>query len=220
MTMQDFHYRTLSLRDFSQPEPVKPQQAAALIEQVMLPEAPSFSEDQLLAAQKEAEAIGFAKGKAAAEAEIQQEAVAREQKLAETLDALTARMDKEVAALRGRLQAQQGEVANLIIMAVRKLTGHVLEQHPIAPIEPMLAECLAMLAGEEHVVVRVAPDISGALRNYLDAKPGAKGKFEVVEGVGLQPGDCRVEWADGNATRSHKAMWDEIERIITRHYAP
>lgn len=218
--MQELHYRPLNLQNFSEPTPEVLRARAEEEKRKSAPpepEVPSFSEEELLAAQKEAEALGFEKGKAQGIREAESANAKREEQLTAAVQALTARLEEELAQQRQQHETQQEDVAVLIRSAVRKLTGTALDQLPLAPIEPMISECLTMLAGEARIEIYVAADLAPLLEEKLATRPaGDRQVVKVMPDAALQVGDCRVEWPSGKAERNHEALWAEIDGIISR----
>lgn len=218
--MQEMHYRPLNLPNFSEPSPDVLRTRAEEEKKESAPpepETPNFSEEELLAAQKEAEALGFEKGRAQGVREAESANAKREEQLTTAVQAFTARLEAELDQLQQQNKSQQEEVAALIRLAVQKLTGTALEQLPLAPIEPMVGECLTMLAGEARIDIYVAADLAPLLEEKLAARPaGDRQVIKVMPDTALQVGDCRVEWQSGKAERNHETLWAEIDGIISR----
>lgn len=181
------------------------------------PEVPSFSEDELLDAQKEAKKLGYNKGYEEGKKEAESANARREENLSEAIGGLLTRLDEELAEQTAKATTQAEQLTSLVMAVARKMAGGALEQQPTAAIEPMLAECLTMLSGEPHITIYVAEDHKELLLERT--KPMAaqhKAAIDVVGDASMEPGDCRVKWAGGEAGRNQQELWAEMEAIIAR----
>lgn len=184
------------------------------------PPVPGFSEEELLAAQKEAEAIGRAKGYEDAKREWDEMAVVRETQIIALLESLMGRMDSELEANRAAQDSMRGDMANIVLMIARKLAGNALDSQPLGAVEAMVDECLMMLAGEAKLSIAVATELEGPLRQWLERLPRVdRPTVDVVVDARMQPGDCRIQWPGGKAERNQDVLWKEMEAIVIRTMA-
>jgi flagellar assembly protein FliH len=73
------------------------------------------------------------------------------------------------------------------------------------------------------VVVRVPDAYYDALDAEIPAlakRSGFEGKVVLLSEPSLQPGDLRVEWADGGAEREVASLAAEIDAVLCRASAP
>lgn len=167
----------------------------------------------------EAEASGYRKGFA----EAQAQALAETSRLAATsLEAIAGafeRLDQALHSVEAKLEAEAVEVA---VAVGRKLAAALVAREPFAEIAALASECFRQLVAAPHVVVRVNDALYAATRDKLDEilrASGFEGRLVVLAEPDLAPGDCRIEWADGGVNRdsaaAEKAIAEAVERYIT-----
>lgn len=177
---------------------------------------PTYSEEQLEAAKKEAYESGLAAGKKA-------QLAAQEQQIA----ALLAKVEKQAGALIqestdvwARQITQLHEVAFVI---ARKILPSYVAHHGMDEIEALIDRVLSDMSREPRLVIRIAEasfDDASAKINALAANQAFAGKLVLLSDPDLGVSDCRVEWADGGIERDTKAIWEEIDRIMEENRAP
>lgn len=179
-----------------------------------------FSEEELLAAQKEAEEIGRQKGRLEAQKEQEAEAAQQNAQILAMLEALTARLDSEIAAHNAARDSLRGDMAGIVLAIAEKLSGRNLEANPLGAVEDMVNECLTMLAGEARLSIAVCPALKGPMERHLGQVHHASGEqaLEVVADEAMQAGDCRIQWPGGKASRSQSELRQEIEAIVARAF--
>ena len=192
-------------RDEQQPDAVAPESAA-----------PGFSEEQLQAARAEGEAAGREKGRAEAREEQAALVTAQNAQVLATLESLLARVDEEVAAYEAMREVLRGEMAGIVLAIARKLAGNALEAQPLGAVEGMVNECMTMLAGESRLSIAVCAELEAPLKEYLVQLRRDGQVMEVVADRKMQPGDCRIQWPGGKASRQQEELDKEIEGIVTR----
>lgn len=195
----------------AQPQPAEVPQA-----EPEAPPPPSFSEEELLAAQQEAEKLGRQKGYEDAKREWDEAAIAREAQIIALLEGLTTHMDAELAEQVRHRNALRGDMSGIVLMIARKLVAGALDSQPVGAVEPMVNECLALLAGEGKLTLAVHEGLVEAMQQYLARIPREGQPVEVVADARMQPGDCRIQWPGGKAERSQEALWSEMEKIVER----
>lgn len=217
---QGLNYKPFVFQEFSDAAPAAAQKTAeqrvAMPVEPQEPVAPSFSEEELQAAQKEAEVIGRRKGYEDAKREWDEKTLAHETQLIALLEGLTAQMDAELATQEKQRQNQRADMANIVLMIARKLVANALDSQPIGSVEPMINDCLAMLAGEGKLTILVSAELQQPLVEWLGRVHRQGQVIEVVADPQMQVGDCRIEWPGGKAERSQDALWKEMEKIVER----
>lgn len=219
---QGLHYRPFVFPEFSDAAPPPAAQAGAEPEADLppaepeAPPAPSFGEEELLAARREAEELGRQKGYEDAKREWDEKAIARETQIMALLEGLAARLDGELAEQERHRNALRGDMAGIVLMIARKLVAGALDTQPLGAVEPMVDDCLALLAGEGRLGITVHDTLVEPLTAYLAAQPREGQVIEVLADPRMQPGDCRIQWPGGKAERSQEALWSEMEKIVSR----
>ncbi len=171
------------------------------------------------AALKEAEARGYRTGHAAARTETEAEAERRIAAALERIGGALARLAAGLGAVEGRLEAEAVEVATAV---ARKLAPELIAREPFAEIAALAAECFSHLVGAPHVVVRVNDALHGGMRERLEdiaRARGFEGRLVVLAEPEIEPGDCRIEWADGGLARERiktdAAIAEAVNRYVT-----
>ncbi|NIR76360.1 MAG: hypothetical protein GWO12_14810 [Gemmatimonadetes bacterium] len=180
------------------------------------PAKPKFDEEDL----EKARAEGFAAGQKAGERAARQ---AVEQQAAQALNAISARLADVSQAQARASERQTREVARAALTVVRKLFPRLVERHGLGEIEAVVSDCLERLREEPRIVIRVADSLLDEVEtrvSALAARAGFDGRIVFLSQEDLQPGDVRVEWADGGAERDSDQLWREIDQVIAHVLGP
>ena len=167
----------------------------------------------------EAEANGFRKGFAAAEAEASADARRRMTVALERIAAATEMLAKSFTVIEARLEAETVEVA---VAVGRKLASALIARESLAEITALATECFKQLITTPHVVVRVNDALHQFARERIDEiarNRGFEGRLVVLAEPEIAAGDCRIEWADGGLTRDHAATDAAITELVGRYIA-
>jgi flagellar assembly protein FliH len=167
----------------------------------------------------EAEAEGFRKGFAAAEAETAAEARRRTTAALERIAAAAELLARSIDAVEARIEAEAVEVA---VAVGRKLAFEMVSREPMAEIAALATECFKQLVMTPHVVVRVNDALHEAAKDRIDEiarNRGLEGRLVVMADPEVASGDCRIEWADGGLTRDRAATDTLITDVVCRYIA-
>jgi flagellar assembly protein FliH len=177
-----------------------------------VPPAPSFSEQELVAARDE----GYLAGHAAGHAEMLRSI---EQASADALAAIAA----QLAAMNGHFddirEAAIASGVSVVAATVRKLVPALAKRNGLAEIEHLVRDSLHSLYDEPRVVIRAHDSVIEALQERIDglaATSGFTGKIVLFGDEHFNETDCRVEWADGGAERNLGELWRRIDAAIER----
>lgn len=164
---------------------------------------PETSGAAVQAAADLAEAVGQAHARGLQEGRAQAEA----QGQARLADALT-RLGLAAAGLLAQADARDAEreeqAIEVAVLLARRIAGEALDARPLAAIGEVARAALQHLRGVPHLVVRVNDalvDDAEALMKSLARERGYEGRLVVLGEPDLQPGDARIEWADGGIVR-------------------
>jgi flagellar assembly protein FliH len=165
----------------------------------------------------EAEATGYQRGFAQAQAEARADAEQRAAGALERIAAGLTALDQSLAAVETKLETEAVEVA---VAVARKLAPELIAREPLAELSALAKDCFRHLVATPHVVVRVSDALHGTAREKLDEivrVGGLDSRLVVLAEPDIAPGDCRIEWADGGITRDSAATQAAIEEAVTRY---
>jgi flagellar assembly protein FliH len=166
---------------------------------------------------KEADAIGHARGFAAAMAESR---VGAEHRSAAALERIAALLDdfkQELAAAEARFETEAVAVA---VAIAKKLAPALIEREPVAEIAALVSGCFRHLVAAPHLVVRVSEAQQGSVGQAIEAiarERGVASHLVVLAEPEIATGDCRIEWADGGMRRDHAATEAAIDEAVSRY---
>jgi flagellar assembly protein FliH len=165
----------------------------------------------------DAESQAYRKGFAAGQAQVQGEAAQRAAAALAVIADAMARIEKGLASIEARLEAEAVEVA---VAVGGKLAPELIARQPFAEIAALATDCFRHLVKTPHVAIRVAPDLYDEAKPKLDeiaAAGGFEGRLLVLSEAELAAGDCRIEWADGGVNRDRAATETVINVSVTRY---
>ena len=183
---------------------------------VRKPPPPKFDEEDL----ERARAEGHAAGK---EIGAQEAMRSIEQQISQAVDAITAQMSGLAQAQVESHERQGRETLEVALTVVRKIFPGLAGRNGLAEVESVIRDCLERLRDEPRIVIRVADAVLDQVEarvGDLAARAGFEGKIVYLAQDGLNPGDVRVEWADGGAERDSERLWREIDQITARVASP
>ena len=168
---------------------------------------------------KDAEAVayrnGFAAAQAQAHAEAAQRAAAALGHIGETME----RLSRGLHGVEARLEIEAVEVA---VAVARKLAPELIAAQPFAEIEALATDCFRQLVSAPHITVRLPEDIYSAVKDKLEdlaQARGFQGRLAILADADLKAGDCRIEWADGGVSRDYATAEAAIAEVVTRYVA-
>lgn len=151
-------------------------------------------------------AEGFAAGKAAGEAEM-----------ARALAALAGAMNTLIANYAAEARQLRAEAVELALAAARKAADSALEAHGEARVIQALTQALDNLRAGPRLVVRIAPELMGALKSRLEEAArahGFDGALIVRADPAVETGDLALEWAEGAIVHDRAEAFALIEKAV------
>ena len=171
---------------------------------------PSFSADEMTEARARAFDEGHAAGLAAAAA-AEAEAAVR------MLDAIAAGLNTATQAGRDLAEARAQAIATLLTDALAAALPALCTRHGAAEIQAIVAAVLPGLAQEPAIEIAVAEDdVPAAQRAVARLDPGLARRVRLGPGTRQAPGDIRIAWKDGMATRDGAALCATVLEILTQ----
>ena len=182
-------------------------------------EKPTITTAEADRRRKDAEAVayrnGFAAAQAQAHAEASQRAAAALGHIGETME----RLSRGLHGVEARLELEAVEVA---VAVARKLAPQLIAAQPFAEIEALATDCFRQLVAAPHITVRLPEDIYATVKDKLEdlaQARGFQGRLAILADADLKAGDCRIEWADGGVSRDAAAADAAITEVVTRYVA-
>lgn len=168
---------------------------------------------------REAESKGFLRGhvEGAEAARLEEEA-----RLARAIEEMTGVLRTVADRLR-HIEAVASEEALRFALAFGDaLSGALIAERPVGPIEAAARTAFADLRGVPHVAVRIAPDLVEPARDRLAQiarEIGLDAKLIVLGEPEIATGDCRIEWADGGLIRDREALRERLGAAVAHALA-
>lgn len=182
-------------------------------EEVEVPPAPTFTEEEMAAAQQQS----FEDGKAAG----LQEANTQFEHLIATALTQISQAIPSVFDHHSQTQIEHEAQALSVATAVsKKIIPAYAEKNSLDEIIHVVQRCLEPLHTEPRIIVKVheslREDTQDKLKKNAD-QLGFEGRIVVMANDDIIPGDCRVEWSEGGAERDSEVLWQQIDEIIDRN---
>lgn len=172
----------------------------------------SIASEQIAAARQE----GFEAGRNAGRAEAASEA---EVHLAQAIDRMMAALPGIIQKADADIKTTEQASIELAVLAARKLARALIAREPLAEITALLQASLGDLRSAPHVVVRVHDSLAEALEqrvHRLAGEAGIRDRIIVLGEPEIEPGDGRIEWADGGIVRRLARIERGIDDAVAR----
>jgi flagellar biosynthesis/type III secretory pathway protein FliH len=175
------------------------------------PIAPSFTADALEAAREEAYAEGFGRG-------LAQAAQDRAEIAGQLLAGIARRLADAEAAARAAAEASAQAVAELLLSTLAALFPALCARHGGGEVAALAHAVLPALDREPRISLRVSPHVLPELEAELDRlDPGLRARIATVATDAVAPGDIRIAWQDGAASRDGAALWAGIAATLAEY---
>jgi hypothetical protein len=169
---------------------------------------PTFSAAELANAGEAAWRDGHAAAKLeAADADT----AAIRQALGAIAEAFTA--ERDAAAARQEQSAEA--IARLLLDSLAALFPTLCARYGEAEMRAVIRVVLPALAQEPAVTVRTHQRTAAALAQELSRlDPEIAARVRAIECDAMPPGDVRITWRNGSATRDASAIWQEVAAVL------
>jgi len=168
---------------------------------------------------KDAEAVAYRNGFAAAQAQAHAEAT---QRMAAILGQIAETMERLSRGLHGVEARLESEAVEVAVAVARKLAPELIAAQPFKEIEALTTDCFRHLVAAPQITVRLPEDIYSGVKDKLEdlaRARGFEGRLVVQADAALRAGDCQIEWADGGINRDAAAVDATISEAVTRYVA-
>ena len=174
---------------------------------------PTFSEEELEAAKREAFETGKEEG-------IHEAADAIETRISETLVTISERIQALFHQQTAVTTDLLDDATKTAIAVARKCFSHLTDTEAPKVIENMVQEVLSENLEEPRITIHLHTDLLEIMNNRM-VKIAQAANFEgqvlVLEDDSITPGDCRVIWSSGSAERDMGALWQQIDEVVEKN---
>jgi flagellar assembly protein FliH len=88
-------------------------------------------------------------------------------------------------------------------------------RHGPAEMAAVLRKILPALRREPKIAIRISPHLVAAMTDELHALDAdVAARVRLIPTDAVEPGDARVTWENGSATRDTASLWNQIEGIL------
>ena len=174
------------------------------------PEAvdPVFSPGEVDAAREAAWRDGHAAGLQKAG---ESDAAATRQAMAAIAEQLTA--ERDAAAIRADQSAEA--IAHLLIDSLAVAFPAICAQYGDAEVRAVVRIVLPGLRQEQAITVRAHPRTASALAQEIARlDPDLTAHVQTVACESMPPGDVRISWRSGSATRDAAELWRQVTSVL------
>ena len=171
---------------------------------------PSYSEEELKEAVKQAEEAAYSKGFQAASDDI-----------SEKHNLLLGDIKNQLMAIYAEIENKKSEIETsslkFALGVIRKVLPTLERERAEAEVKSFLADNFANFAGQESLSFSFNPETVSLVAESigrLAEQNDFEGKIAVHKDASLGVSDCRVEWKSGGVERSMTKTLDKIENLI------
>jgi flagellar biosynthesis/type III secretory pathway protein FliH len=146
--------------------------------------------------------------------------------LAEAAGSARALMGRALAEIAAQIAAARAEAASIAEQSAEAIARLLLDcfatafpalsaRHGAGELAAMLREILPALHREPKITVRINPHLIAPMTEEIHALDAELATHvRLIPTDAMAPGDARVTWENGAATRSSVALWEQIEGIL------
>lgn len=187
-------------------------------EKIHTPEKPTFSEEQLETAKAAARKEGYNAGYEEASASLTQTLLQRENDVKHALEIMSEQIVQASKGYNDIIQTQSVDVHRFVMAIARKVTGETLSQKPSLGVHELINQCMPILVQKPRLILEantaLVEILNERLKPMLD-KAGFEGELQFRVNDTLDISDARLEWSGGFAQRDTRALWKEIEEMMS-----
>lgn len=183
------------------------------------PVAPTFSEEDLKNAEREAYKKGFLEGKKEGNIEAQNEQAAIDKQLLEKVDGFAGNIYPLFQSYQSMALLLRQEMPKVAMAVARKVAGEALDANAKAVIEALSLSCLQHMIKEPKFCITVHTSLSATLEKKMGELAASKPDLPAIQVLGneqLNVADCKIEWAGGAMERNMDVLWQQVEGIISQ----
>ena len=169
---------------------------------------PTFSIGELTEAREAAWHDGHAVG-------LQEAAAATAESIRQGIEHIAAQLDEERGAEVTRAEHHAETIARLLLGSLATAFPQLCTQYGDTEVRAVIRIVLPGLMQEPTITVRAHPCTAAAVAQEIaHADPELAARIHTVECDAMTPGDVRVTWHNGAATRDAAGLWAEIAKAL------
>jgi flagellar assembly protein FliH len=175
--------------------------------------APTFSEEELIAAKAE----GFKQGK---EEGSQEAAAATEQRILEVLHSLIQKMQSTVQEIEEANATASQNAMSIGASIVKKIFPYLNQRHATDEVEELIQTTIQQVINEPEIRIYLDPSLYEPINKRFLSKTsniGHNNKIKLISDIKMPEGNCQIEWESGGAFRDTTSMWQQIDSILQRN---
>jgi flagellar biosynthesis/type III secretory pathway protein FliH len=169
---------------------------------------PVYSSDDITGAREAAWQEGHAAGLQEAEADT----CAVTQKLIETI---AGQLETARATATEIAEQSAEELARLLLDSLAAILPTLCAQHGEAEVQAVVRAVLPALTQEPAITIRANPHERMVIAQEMERlEPELAARVQIVPTDAIAPGDVRITWRNGAATRNAEALWQQVAAIL------
>jgi flagellar assembly protein FliH len=181
------------------------------------PPAPTFSEEQLKAAERDGYKNGFVEGTQEGIKQAESEQADVNRKLGETVEQFANSISPLLNDYHAMVIQLKKDLPRVALTIAKKAAGDALTENAAAAVESMALNAAQTMIGEPKIAVTVHTNLAAALEvklKDLASRMQSATAFIVVGSDTIALADCRVEWKHGAMERHTGQLWAEIDKAV------
>ena len=213
MRIEPFSFKALGSNGAFEPMPIATKLMDAspqIVEQ-------TYTQQDLTASEGNGFVKGYNEGMSAGMAQMQAEQREREGAMLAATQVMVRRIEEMVVQHQDFLAQQAEHMGKLTLSIARKVAGDAIEARPEPMIERLVMDCLNTFLGQPRFAIYVHSTLVEPIQQRITQQTGARGittEILLKPDDAIAPGDCRIEWKNGEAQRNSADIWQEIEALI------
>jgi len=183
-------------------------------EEVELPPAPTFSEEELETVRRTTHERAYEAGKQEA---INAERNSREEKIAQVLQKISHDTGLLFAAESERERIFEAETLRMTLAVFETLFPLYKKEHGFDELKTVIADILKKQEGQSQIIIEVHNDAVEGIKSHIHslAQYGHDPhRYDIVGADNLDDDAFRMRWKDGGAVRDLETMAGDIGAII------
>jgi flagellar assembly protein FliH len=181
------------------------------------PPTPTFSEDELKSAERDAYQRGFLDGIKDGMAQAQNEQADAERVLMERLENFAENISPIFERYKAHCLQLKQNMPPLALAIARKVAGEAITNDHQEILQKAVQHCMETMISEPNVIITINEKLAHHLSNKLqklNGKVPSTAHIEVIASEQMPFGDYYIEWKNGSLERSTEKLWQQMEKAI------